>query len=103
MISEQSLIVEFAGAEAVTSLAELLKDPVDRYRALNFLLDVAGPIDQMDPATIAMFKRFQAALLTLAREWRDPEFERSPATPVDAAVPASAAAPLSPISEESAA
>ena len=35
LIYEQSLIVEFCGNEAVTSLAELLKDPVDRYRALN--------------------------------------------------------------------
>ena len=103
MISEQSLIVEFAGAEAVTSLGELLKDPVDRYRALNFVLDVAGPIDQMDPATIAMFKRFQAALLTLAREWRDPQFEPSPAAPIGGAGIPSASAPLSPISEESAA
>jgi pimeloyl-ACP methyl ester carboxylesterase len=73
MIYEQALIVEFCGNEAVTSLAELLKDPVDRYRALNLVLDVAGPVEDMDAATIAMFKRFQAALLTMAREWRDPE------------------------------
>jgi len=72
LIYEQSLIVEFIGADAITTLADLLKDPVDRYRALNLVLDVAGPIEQMDAATIAMFKRFQRALLTLAREWRDP-------------------------------
>jgi hypothetical protein len=72
MIYEQALIVEFCGNEAVTSLAELLKDPVDRYRALNLVLDVAGPVEDMDAATIAMFKRFQAALLTMARDWRDP-------------------------------
>jgi hypothetical protein len=40
---------------------------------LNFALDIAGPIDDMDAATVAMFKRFQAALLTMAREWRDPD------------------------------
>lgn len=73
LIHEQSVIVEFCGNEAVTSLAELLKDPVDSYRALNLVLDVAGPVEEMDAATIAMFKRFQAALLTLAREWRDPD------------------------------
>jgi len=75
MIHEQSVIVEFCGDEAVTSLAELLKDPVDRYRALNFVLSVAGPVQDMDAPTIAMFKRFQTALLTLAREWRDPDLE----------------------------
>ncbi len=76
MIYEQSVIVEFAGNEAITSLADILKDPVDRYRALNLVLDVAGPSEQMDAPTLAMFKRFQAALLTLARDWRDPELER---------------------------
>lgn len=76
MIHEQSVIVEFCGNEAVTALAELLKDPVDRYRALNFVMDVAGPVEDMDAPTIAMFKRFQATLLTLAREWRDPDLER---------------------------
>lgn len=75
MIHEQSVIVEFAVDEAMTTLADLLKDPVDRYRALNLVLDVAGPSEQMDAPTLAMFKRFQATLLTLAREWRDPEFE----------------------------
>ena len=75
MIYEQSLIVEFAGADAITTLADLLKDPVDRYRSLNLVLDVAGPIAEMDAPTIAMFKRFQRALLTLAREWRDPDLE----------------------------
>jgi hypothetical protein len=76
MIHEQSVIVEFAGNEAITSLADLLKDPVDRYRALNLVLEVAGPSEQMEASTLAMFRRFQAVLLTLAREWRDPELER---------------------------
>ena len=73
LIYEQSIIVEFCGNEAVTSLEDLLKDPVDRYRALNLVLDVAGPIGDMDGPTIAMFKRFQSALLTLARDWHDPD------------------------------
>ncbi len=76
MIYEQSMIVELMGDEAVTTLADILKDPVDRYRALNFVLDVAGPIEQMDAPTIAMFKRLQGALLTLAHDWRDPDLER---------------------------
>jgi hypothetical protein len=73
MIHEQSVIVEFAPEEAIASLADLLSDPVDRYRALNLVMEVAGPVEEMDPPTIAMFRRFQRALLTLAREWRDPD------------------------------
>jgi len=76
MIYEQSLIVQFAGNEAITTLADLLKDPVDRYRSLNLVLDVAGPVEDMDGPTTAMFMRFQRALLTLARDWRDLDLER---------------------------
>ncbi|MES2192957.1 MAG: DUF3141 domain-containing protein [Pseudomonadota bacterium] len=79
-IYEQSLIIEFAGDEAITALADLLKDPVDRYRALNLVLDVAGPIEQMDAPTIGMFKRFQSALLTMAHDWHEPVGAPDPAT-----------------------
>jgi Protein of unknown function (DUF3141) len=72
MIHEQSMIVDFCGDEAVTTLADILVDPVDRYRALNLVMDVAGPVEEFDAPTLAMFRRFQAALLTLAKEWRDP-------------------------------
>jgi hypothetical protein len=89
MIYEQSLIVQFAGNEAITTLADILKDPVDRYRSLNLVLDVAGPVEDMDAPTTAMFMRFQRVLLTLAREWRDLELERRLATSADG----SAAAP----------
>jgi pimeloyl-ACP methyl ester carboxylesterase len=74
MIREQSIIAEFCGDEAVTTLPDILVDPVDRYRALNLVLDVAGPVTEFDAATLAVFRRFQAALLTLAKEWRDPDF-----------------------------
>jgi hypothetical protein len=37
-------------------------------------MDVAGPVEEFDAPTLAMFRRFQAALLTLAKEWRDPDF-----------------------------
>ena len=73
MIHEQSVIIEFCGDEAVTTLADILVDPVDRYRALNLVMDVAGPVEEFDAPTLAMFRRFQAALLTLAKEWRDPD------------------------------
>ena len=83
MIYEQSLIVQFAGNEAITTLADLLNDPVDRYRSLNLVLDVAGPVEDMDAPTTAMFMRFQRALLTLAREWRDLGLERRLAAGAD--------------------
>lgn len=73
LIYEQSLIVEFAGDDAVSTLADILSDPVDRYNALNLVLEIAGPIQEMDESTIAMFRRFQGALLTMAHEWRDPD------------------------------
>ena len=82
MIFEQSLVVEFAGNDAVTTLADLLKDPVDRYSALNLVLDVAGPVAEMDAPTIAMFQRFQQVLLTMAREWHDPSAPHVPAAAV---------------------
>jgi len=89
MIFEQSLVVEFAGGDAVTTLADLLKDPVDRYSALNLVLDVAGPVEQMDAPTLAMFRRFQQTLLTMAREWHDPALGSGAA-----GAPASAAAAM---------
>lgn len=73
IIYEQSLIVEFAGNDAITTLADILSDPVDRYSALNLVLDVAGPVEDMDGATLAMFRRFQSALLTMARDWHEPD------------------------------
>jgi len=68
----------------------LLKDPVDRYRALNLVLDVAGPAQDMDGPTLAMFKRFQAALLTLARDWRDPDTAQHAQATAEPSPPSSA-------------
>ncbi len=81
MIHEQSVIVEFCGDDAIATLADIFKDPVDRYRALNLVMDVAGPMEELDAPTVAMFKRFQGALLTLAREWRDPDLKDSAHAP----------------------
>jgi pimeloyl-ACP methyl ester carboxylesterase len=75
MIYEQSLIVEYAGNDAIRTLADILVDPVDRYRSLNFVLNVAGPVEEMDAPTVAMFKRIQSTLLTMAHEWRDPALD----------------------------
>ena len=75
MIYEQALIVEFAGADAITTLADLLKDPVDRYRSLNLVLDVAGPIDEMDAPDDCHVQALSTRAADLAREWRDPDLE----------------------------
>ncbi len=45
MIHEQSLIVELAGKEAIATQPKLLRDVVDRLRAVNLVLDVAGPVE----------------------------------------------------------
>ncbi len=72
LIHEQSMIVEFARQEAVTTLPALLQDDVDRFRAINFVLKVAGPVEEMDARTIAMFKHLQQTLRVMARDWREP-------------------------------
>jgi tellurite resistance protein len=69
MIHEQSLIVDLAQHEAIAALPRLLRDDVDRIRALNLVLEVAGPAEEMDANTIAMFERFQSALSIRARNW----------------------------------
>jgi len=75
MISEQSLIVDFAGKDAVATLPLLLRDEVDRIRAVNVVMDLVGPADKMDELTIATFRHLQRTLMTLARNWHDPDME----------------------------
>ncbi|WP_421848830.1 DUF3141 domain-containing protein [Oricola sp.] len=77
LIHEQTMIVDFAGKEAINALPEMLRDDVDRIRALDVVLDIAGPLDEMDAPTIAMFKHLQTTLMTMAQGWRDPEHELS--------------------------
>jgi len=72
LINEQNMIVEFAGDGAVTSLPVLLRDDVDRFRAVNLVFDIVGPMEEMDGQTIAMFKQLQSTLYTMARGWKDP-------------------------------
>lgn len=79
IIQEQSLIVDLAGREAVATLPELLSDEVDRIRALNFVLDIAGPVEEMNAPTIAMFEQFQTVLVTRARNWKTPAKNRAAA------------------------
>ena len=73
LLHAQSVIVDFAGEEALLTLPMLLRDEVDRIRAVNLVLDLTGPADRMDAPTIAMFRRIQTILRTLARNWVDPD------------------------------
>jgi len=72
LIHEQSMIVDLAPRDALASLPKMLKDEVDRLRALNHVLDVAGPVEEMDAPTIAMFEQFQSVLRAMARDWHRP-------------------------------
>ena len=73
LTNEQSVITEFAGEDAFSTLNALLSDDVDRVRAVNVVYEIAGPVENMDAPTIAMFKRLIATLKTMPRDWRDPE------------------------------
>lgn len=70
MIHEQTLIVDLAGKDAITALPDMLRDDVDRIRALDLCLEIAGPIDEMDAKTIAMFEHLQTVLRARAKGWR---------------------------------
>lgn len=72
LINEQNMIVEFAGEGAISSLPVLLRDDVDRVRAVNLVFDIVGPVEEMDDRTTAMFKQLQSTLYTMARGWREP-------------------------------
>jgi len=80
IIYEQSLIVEFAPEAALETLPALLADEVDRMRAIDLVLEIAGPVEEMDGPTIAMFKRIQGGLRIMARDWHEP----APAAPAPA-------------------
>jgi pimeloyl-ACP methyl ester carboxylesterase len=71
LINEQNMIVEFAGDGAVSSLPVLLRDDVDRVRAVNLVFEIVGPIEEMEDRTIAMFKQLQSTLYTMPRGWKE--------------------------------
>ena len=71
LIAEQSLIVDRAGPAAEEALKEILRDEVDRYRAVNTVMDVLEITPDSAPEVRATFTAFQRALRTRARNWRD--------------------------------
>lgn len=73
MLRRQTITVEFAPDAALQTLTKLLHDDVDRIRAVNVVFDIAGVAAEMDAPTIAMFKQIQRVLLTLPRDWHEPQ------------------------------
>lgn len=70
LIREQAAIVEMAPEEAMKTLPVLLKDEVDRIRAVNYVMGVIGTMDEMNEATNARFREIQVALRTIPRDWQ---------------------------------
>jgi len=71
LIEEQSRIVDRAGAAAQAALQKILRDEVDRYRAVNTVMEVLE-ITPDSPAELrAAFRALQYDLRTRARNWRD--------------------------------
>jgi len=62
MINAQSLIVEFEPEQAIATLPDLLPDPAERLRAAELCEEVAGPLSEMEPKSIAMLDRLRAVL-----------------------------------------
>ncbi|MEM0907200.1 MAG: DUF3141 domain-containing protein [Pseudomonadota bacterium] len=62
IIHEQTIIVTFAGAQAVETLQNLLTDEETRQRACAAVQYIAGPIGEMSPETLTMLQRIRSAL-----------------------------------------
>jgi pimeloyl-ACP methyl ester carboxylesterase len=62
LIHEQSLVVQFAPDRAKSSLPALLDTPIERRRALDFVMRIAGPEATMHPEALALYREFEAML-----------------------------------------
>ena len=62
IIHEQTLIVEFAREEAIATLPDLLRTPEERRLAAEVVQFIPGPLEEMEPRTLAMLQRFRHVL-----------------------------------------
>jgi hypothetical protein len=62
IVHRESLIVSFEADAALRTLPMLLSGVEERRRAIALCLDVAGPVDEMSEAVVAMFGRFAEVL-----------------------------------------
>ncbi|MTJ79642.1 MAG: DUF3141 domain-containing protein [Telmatospirillum sp.] len=91
IINRQSIIVDFEYEQALATLPLLLPDRSDRIRAMEICRMIAGPTDEMNDSTVAMFEELSAAL-DLTDEELPPFLAADPA-PAPAGVAEVAAAP----------
>jgi pimeloyl-ACP methyl ester carboxylesterase len=68
LIHRQSLIVDFEFEQALATLPKLMPDPAERMRAIELCKQIAGPVEEMSPATVAMLDRFEVLLDILRRQ-----------------------------------
>ena len=78
MIDEQSQIVDQAGASAEAALMRMLRDDIDRYRAVNIVLDVMEIGPDSPAELVAAFAATQRALRTRARNWASDPSDAGP-------------------------
>jgi tellurite resistance protein len=71
LIDTQSQIVERAGPAAEAALMRMLRDDIDRYRAVNLVHDLMEFGPDSPGELIAAFEGLQRALRTRARDWRN--------------------------------
>ncbi len=62
LIHRQSLIADFEFDQAIATLPKLITDPAERTRALALCEQIAGPIEEMSPATVALLNQFKVLL-----------------------------------------
>jgi pimeloyl-ACP methyl ester carboxylesterase len=64
LIREQTVIVEMAPEEALSTLPGLLPEGAQRARALTAVEDVAGPEEELGDQALAMLRRLRSVLAT---------------------------------------
>jgi len=62
LIHRQSLIADFEFDQAIATLPKLITDPAERTRALALCEQIAGPIEEMSQATVALLNQFKVLL-----------------------------------------
>jgi predicted flap endonuclease-1-like 5' DNA nuclease len=62
-IHEQALIVQFAPEAALNTLPVLLDTMQERTRALNVVMEIAGPFESMHPDVRVLYREIEAMLL----------------------------------------
>ena len=62
IIHEQSLVANYGGERAITTLEKLLRSPEERALASRIVRYIVGSIAEMSPDTLSMLQRFHSML-----------------------------------------